>query len=104
MKRTDSSKGEVFDPLKPSFHLDVDNIVSENIKFANNAIDLVNSTQKKLIQLSQHQINTTNQKTYDKIQEQINSETIKLIDYEEHLEFAENSLKHAQSLKIDLDQ
>ena len=92
-----------FDPLKPSKHLDIDEIIKQNYIFLDNATNLVQTTDKKIIELNQ-KFYTTSEKEQEKLQIEIDKLYLQLHEYKDHQQYCLDSLDHATSLKLDLDQ
>ena len=99
MKKTDSRKGELFDPLKPTYHLDADDILYQCRVMLENADKNVKKTQDKLRELSQEIQVITDQSKYEKLEEISEQLNKQLIDYQEHQQWCIDCLNQSIDLK-----
>lgn len=102
LPETDSRKGQNFDPLKPTFHLDADCILSQNNQLTDHMVKLINDLNKKIIVLNQkyHQVSELEQQ---KIQIDLDQLQLKLNDYNDHLDYCIKSTQHAMDLKTEFE-
>ena len=99
LKKTDSRKGEEFDPANPTYHLDADNIMHENIeliRYADSRLLKLNKDRQALANLQQ---TTSKQTEFDKYEIKILELEHKIRSQEENVEYFKTSLDHAINLK-----
>lgn len=102
LPKTDSRKGQEFDPLNPTFHLDADDILLQNNMLTGHMMKLTNDLQKKIVSLEQ-KFNISNEKQQLEIQIQIDELQRKYEDYYDHLDFCINSMQNAMDIKTEFE-
>ena len=101
LKKTDSRKGEEFDPVKPTYHLDADNILHENIQFIRHSESLLKKLNKTRQDLVSLQGATSKPSEYEEYDQKIIEIDIKIRLQEEHVEYFQNSLQNAIDIKTE---
>ena len=80
--------------FKPSKHLDVKDILNQNYLLVDNATQLVNKVNKKIIELNQKFYKSTEQQQII-MQVDLDQLQLKLEDYSDHLQYCIDSLQNA---------
>lgn len=102
LPETDSRKGQTFDPLNPTFHLDADCILSQNNQLTGHMVKLINNLQKKIIELEQ-QYQSASEYDQKLIQAELDKLQLKYNDYQDHLDYCIKSTQHAMDIKTQFD-